>query len=495
MATGILGLAFFALWHRMREPVFGHFSIICLLGSLFYALDGSTQPSMDKPNIVAGSAGMLMTVGMLRATAQQLLDRGSPRLVQLTWMLGSVAGFVLLLTLAGVLNRLQFFWGYGVLYGLQALFGLLFLSQVQRQRAYAQLLCMGVVPLTVLLVQLGDVDALFLRYLLGWQAFLLAAAVLVEGTLSAHDKAHRTLDDLSAARARLEAVVTAMASGSDRVADAGEQMSQGAQNLAIRTDQQTTSLKAISTTVEGAVTQVQQTAENVAGVDAQCSRLQAQAEQGNAVVQSAVESIELISQRSDEMREALGLIENIAFQTNILALNAAIEAARAGTAGRGFAVVAAEVRSLSGRTAETAQQVRGLIERASSQAEVGVRQVQGVREQLDAMQRSVEDVARRTQALAGDSRRQSAELTQVMRELSELASLTDNNAALVAESVMTADSMNQSAGELRALVAQLQQAPGDEAQAAPGRSSLAMTASRPASAPAAAPSSAGVDFF
>ena len=185
--------------------------------------------------------------------------------------------------------------------------------------------------------------------------------------------------------------------------------------------------------------------------------------QGDAVVSDAVDSIELISQRTHEMNEALGLIESIAFQTNILALNAAIEAARAGTAGRGFAVVASEVRGLSQRTSETARQVKDLIERANSQAGVGVDKVMSVKRQLDEMVQAVESVAQRTQAVSSDAREQSSALAHVMCSLDELAQLTEANAGLVAESVMAADGMNDSASQLRHMLTQV-----DVASLAPG---------------------------
>jgi methyl-accepting chemotaxis protein len=225
---------------------------------------------------------------------------------------------------------------------------------------------------------------------------------------------------------------------------------------------------------------VQHTAANVAAVDTQCEHLREQARQGDVVVNDAVEAINLINQRALEMSEAVALIQAIAFQTNILALNAAVEAARAGEAGRGFAVVAAEVRSLSMRTTESARHVKDLIERAGSQASAGVDKVQGVKQQLYAMIEAVEQVAARTGEVSADARVQSESLEQVMLSVDALTRLTDANAQLVAESVLAADGMNDSAGELRAMVAQVQM-DDDVARALPVAEATKVAA--------------GVDFF
>ena len=493
LSGAILGLACLGLWRKLGEAVLGHIGAMLMLGALFYLLDAKTLPTGDRPNLLAGSFGMLLSVGLLSATGR-LLRPLAPALLSRTLLLQfSLAGLTLLIATLWPITRLQFFWGYGWMYGAQILLCLFSLPATERWhlRRLPLLLSLAVVPSLIAAVQFSGVDGLYLRYLIGLVAVMLATAVLIEVLLTAEDSKQQNLQALEQARARLEEVVGAMAAGANQVAEAGERMSQGAQNLAIRTDQQTERLKTISVTVQSAVGQVQGTAALIGRVDERCSALQGEAAAGEQMVQRAVGSIEQISHNTGEMREALTLIESIAFQTNILALNAAIEAARAGSAGRGFAVVAGEVRALSGRTSEAAQHVRQLIGRAAEQAEQGVNQVQQMRGQLSAILSDVNDIAQQTQRLASDAQRQSVELGQTMGELNELAALTDSNAELVAESVMTADTMNASAGQLRSLIASLgQPEAGADAVAKP-----AAEATASGSPGAATGTGSGVDFF
>jgi hypothetical protein len=266
----------------------------------------------------------------------------------------------------------------------------------------------------------------------------------------------RLVAALRASTVRLREVVDTMVEGSTQVASAGATMSVSAQTLAIRTDQQGDQLTVASGRVREVVGQVQTAATHVSSVDARCTALREQTRSGMAVVARGVEAIEGIAARTREMRETVGLIEAIAFQTNILALNAAVEAARAGDAGRAFAVVAAEVRELASRSHRSAQQVRELIARAIEQAGVGVRESQSVREVLEGIAGGVEAVADEMRAVSTEASHQGDSLQRVLGGLDDLADLTRTNADMVAESVMAAEDMREHAQRLRQVVADIE---------------------------------------
>ncbi|HEX5310821.1 methyl-accepting chemotaxis protein [Aquabacterium sp.] len=455
-------MAFWALWRGLRSGVWRHFALTCLVGGLFYLLDGRVAPVGERPypaGVTIGSLAIVaLLVGMSRHVQLPTSIARAALVGQLTLALLNIG-----LTAAGVADRLHVFVVYSLMCCSQFVAVAWATDRSHWARNAPAMVCLLLFPALVGATAWRGGDLIYLRYAIGLVSFLFCMSILVDGVLRNHREAQAALVDLRQAQAQLEALVASMVEGASEVAGAGESVSETAQQLAIRTDQQTSSLRSISDSVHGVSEQVQRTADNVAVVDTECLRLREQALQGDAVVCDAVDSIELISQRTHEMNEALGLIESIAFQTNILALNAAIEAARAGTAGRGFAVVASEVRSLSQRTSETARQVKDLIERANSQAGVGVDKVMSVKRQLDEMVQAVESVAQRTQAVSSDAREQSSALAHVMCSLDELAQLTEANAGLVAESVMAADGMNDSAGQLRHMLAQV-----DVASLAPG---------------------------
>jgi hypothetical protein len=455
LALLTMSMAFAALWRALGEALSARMSLVCLAGGLLYAFDGQTKPVGIHPNLAATLVGVSLIVMILVNMSRYLsLSQRAVRsslIVHGVIAIGVVGGAAF-----EAITRLQLFSMYGVMFLAQLTMALLALDRSHLWRYAPVLACLPLYIVMVGVVAWMKVDTIYLRYLTALVLYLLCMGMLIEGLIRAHALARGTLDDLVDARKRLESVVGAMAERSGQVASAGDAVSQSAQQLAMRTDQQAASLKTISDAVHGVVDQVQHTADNVAAVDDLCARLRDQAGQGNVVVTDAVEAIQLIDRRSQEMSEALELIESIAFQTNILALNAAIEAARAGSAGRGFAVVAGEVRSLSQRTSQAAQHVKELIDRASVQAGEGVSKVHSVRQQLDAMSEAVENVAIRSRGVSADARGQSSALEQIMSSLDELTRLTDANAQLVAESVMAADGMNDSASELRSMVASVQ---------------------------------------
>jgi methyl-accepting chemotaxis protein len=194
-----------------------------------------------------------------------------------------------------------------------------------------------------------------------------------------------------------------------------------------------------------AVSQNANSARAVSDLAADASKV---AEQGGAVVGDVVSSMACISASSRKIADIIGVIDGIAFQTNILALNAAVEAARAGEQGRGFAVVASEVRNLAHRSAQAAREIKSLIGESVQQVENGSQLVQGAG---TTMQRIVAQV-REMNTLIGEITRatveQSSGLAEVNRAVTELDHMTQQNAALVEQSAAAAESMRQQATRL-----------------------------------------------
>ena len=196
----------------------------------------------------------------------------------------------------------------------------------------------------------------------------------------------------------MSAMVAAVGSDSALVAHAGRELSAGNRDLADRTEQQATNLEQTSASVAELAATVGQNADAAGEVDRQAVQVRDIAETGANAMLAAVESVEAIQRSAHRMNEIIGVIDGLAFQTNILALNAAVEAARAGESGRGFAVVASEVRSLAQRSAENAREIRSLIQASSTQVESSVSQI---RLAGDGMTRILSGIRKVVQAAPG----------------------------------------------------------------------------------------------
>ena len=174
---------------------------------------------------------------------------------------------------------------------------------------------------------------------------------------------------------RLRDVVGEVRTGVDAVSSASSQMAQGNQDLSGRTEQTAAQLQQTAASIDQLANTVGQTAETARQANQLAGHAVEVAERGGAVVEQAVRSMEAISASSRKIGDIIGVIDGIAFQTNILALNAAVEAARAGEQGRGFAVVAGEVRQLAQRSAEAAKEIKSLIHASVGSVETGSHQV------------------------------------------------------------------------------------------------------------------------
>jgi methyl-accepting chemotaxis protein len=225
-----------------------------------------------------------------------------------------------------------------------------------------------------------------------------------------------------------------------------EEMSQGNSNLSQRTSQQAASLEETASSMEEMAATVRQTAENAGMANNLAIAAQAQAEQGGSVVGAAVDAMATINDASTRIAAITGVIDEIAFQTNLLALNAAVEAARAGDQGRGFAVVANEVRSLAGRSAVAAKEIKSLIQESVSRVTEGTRLVDESGRALQEIMAAVKKVTDIVAEIAAASREQSTGIEQVNRAVTQMDEATQQNAALV----------EQAAAASRAIVDQMQ---------------------------------------
>ncbi len=243
-------------------------------------------------------------------------------------------------------------------------------------------------------------------------------------------------------------VVSNVRVNAEGVATASSQIAHGSQDLSSRTEQQASALQQTSATMEELGSTVRSNAENSRQADELARTASQAATAGGEVVSQVVDTMNGISDSSRRIAEIIGVVDGIAFQTNILALNAAVEAARAGDHGRGFAVVASEVRGLAQRSAEAAREIKGLITHSVEQIEHGGALV------TQAGQRTRDIVAAigRVNTVVGEisaaSREQASGITQVGQAVTQMDQATQQNAAMVEQTAAAAQSMRQQAQEL-----------------------------------------------
>jgi methyl-accepting chemotaxis protein len=266
---------------------------------------------------------------------------------------------------------------------------------------------------------------------------------------------------------RLSSLVAEIRSSAVRVGMSGQQVASSSESLAQHTEQQAASLRQTVETVQHLTQAVTSNAAAANQLDQLTERLKAEAEQGGQAMRSSVEAMAGLEDSSRRVGEIIGVIDGIAFQTNILALNAAVEAARAGEAGRGFAVVAAEVRQLAQRSSSAASEIRSLIARSGEQVESSVKQTRAVGQVLDSLVGGVRNVSQSLRQIAEASARQSGELTQVSQSVGELDEITRQNAVMVEQSAEASNDLVGRAKVLSSAVAsiKLRQGSADEARA------------------------------
>ena len=261
------------------------------------------------------------------------------------------------------------------------------------------------------------------------------------------------LADMQTALAR---VVSGVRSSAESVATASREIALGNQNLSVRTESQASALEQTAATMDqlgATVHHNTEQAQQATRLAEEAAEAAAVAVQGGAVVGNVVQTMQGISASSRQIADIIGVIDGIAFQTNILALNAAVEAARAGEQGCGFAVVASEVRNLAQRSAEAAREIKSLIQASVEQVEQGATLVQDAGSTMDGIVSAISRVNEIVREISTASREQSAGISQVGQAIDQMDQSTQQNAALVEESAAATQSMHHRAAELVQAVA------------------------------------------
>lgn len=310
---------------------------------------------------------------------------------------------------------------------------------------------------TVTMMMLAIAISLWLAYMIArsitrplQQAVTLAQAV-ADGDLSGDVEVMSTNEIgqlLSAQKAMirsLSTVVIEVRSNAESVATASAQIAQGNADLSQRTEMQASALEETSASMEEMGSTSSQNADNARQANQLAANASTVAEQGGEVVAKVVRTMRDINESSRKISDIIGVIDGIAFQTNILALNAAVEAARAGEQGRGFAVVAGEVRNLAQRSAEAAKEIKGLIGASVERVEHGSSLVDQAGDTMQDIVASIQRVSDIVSEISSASVQQSASVGQVSEAVNQMDQTTQQNAALVEESAAAAASLKNQA--------------------------------------------------
>jgi methyl-accepting chemotaxis protein len=339
------------------------------------------------------------------------------------------------------------------------------LQAVESGAAQAQAIVLGVLTASILLL------AAFSRHLAGLLKRRVAQAQAVAERVRDGDLTQSTSDPvrdefspllaaLGEMQHSLERVVSGVRGNAESVATASAQIAQGNQDLSGRTEQQASALQQTAATMEELGTTVRHNADSARQANQLAQSASSVAVQGGQVVGQVVATMQGISDSSRKIGDIIGVIDGIAFQTNILALNAAVEAARAGEQGRGFAVVASEVRSLAQRSAEAAKEIKTLISRSVEQVEQGTALVGEAGQTMGEIVNSIQRVSDIVAEISSASSEQSSGVQQVGQAITQMDQATQQNAALVEESAAAAESLKGQARQLVEAVAVFRLAEG-----------------------------------
>lgn len=377
----------------------------------------------------------------------------------------------LLLSPGAALMRRLPLWGKMLMLGAVVVAAMLLLAALAGQGASAAMVW-GTLALCVLLV-VYLLAAVYASLSSDLGALAHAMDQTARGNLGVHVQL-RGRDELAELAQLLDRMVRTLSgmvanirSNAALVAHAGQSIAQDSRALAERTEQQAASLEQTAASVEQLSSTVQNNAQTIQAADHQASKVSQAAEQGTQAMARAVQSVEAIQQGARRMNEIIGVIDGIAFQTNILALNAAVEAARAGEQGRGFAVVASEVRMLAGRSGEAAREIRALIGASVQQVESSAGLIRSAGEGISSMASGIRSVASTMSAIATSGAEQSTGLQEITTAVRQLDQITQHNAQMVEHAVQQANALEGRASTLSSAVEsfRLQQGTADEAVA------------------------------
>lgn len=358
----------------------------------------------------------------------------------------------------------------------------------------------GMIAVGVLTLALGAIIALFItRTITGpLQKAARVADRIAGGDLSetiepgGRDEAGQLVNALRSMQDHLANTVNRIKQGTETISVASREIASGNADLSGRTEAQAGSLEETASSMEQLTTTVKQNAENARQANQLVVSASDYAVKGGNVVGQVVDTMGSIKDSSRKVVDIIGVIDGIAFQTNILALNAAVEAARAGEQGRGFAVVAAEVRNLAQRSASAAKEIKALISDSVEKVDAGGKLVDEAGKTMDEIVNSVKRVADIMSEISAASEEQSAGIEEVNRAIAQMDEMTQQNAALVEQAAAAAQSMQEQAVRLGQAV-DVFQLSRDGASAAPKLvepGTTPRTAMRPKAAPRVARSAA-----
>ena len=282
------------------------------------------------------------------------------------------------------------------------------------------------------------------------------------------DEAGQLLLSLNTMQEALRTLVMQVRQSAQSVRLAAHEIAQGNADLSERTEGTASSLQQTAAALEQVTQRLHQSTETAARAEHMASQASAVATEGGNAMAQVVHTMQNIQQSSRKVEEVTGVIDSIAFQTNILALNAAVEAARAGEQGRGFAVVAAEVRQLAMRAGEAAREIKGLIATSAQNVETGTALVNGAGHTMGQIVDSIRNVASMISDISTTTLSQTRDINDINTAVARLDQMTQQNSALVEESAAASEGLRHQANELTHLISQFVLPPQHEALPVPG---------------------------